>query len=530
MSDELKSLEDHAANESHASSSGAASGMGREVTIGLAALASLLGILSALVYVKLGAPGFPGGANTEVAAASEETPAVDVSMPEPGHVDAGGAEHATSGPIQVPAQDAPASTPFDAVGDRYSQRSELATPPVEAPAVGGMPNYEHEPSAAATPFDTAGAPPAAADQIPAAADAIPPAAESPFPVTPTAAEVPMPEADIPPTAATFPDLPSQELPADAPSGGPLMLEAEHAAGSASEEEAADVRPAAGHEPPLAEPHNAPYGRAPGQSGAAPRYGAPRELPGEEGPRAAPSAEHTPLHNAPGRQWNAPRTPAADGPHESELERELQESRTPHYQNGAPPPAGRLNDLDAPASEFAPPSEDMARHQHLPTHTPTPDGTYTVAPNDSFWTISQKVYGTPGYFKAVQRHNRKPGGNADGLEIGEKVLVPPAEVLEQKYPQLCPKRRAVAEPGRAHPTSSHGVPGGSTYVVQDGDTLFDIARYELGKASRWAEIYDLNRHQLGDDYNYIAPGTRLVLPAEAPQENDAITSRPGARTR
>jgi nucleoid-associated protein YgaU len=65
-----------------------------------------------------------------------------------------------------------------------------------------------------------------------------------------------------------------------------------------------------------------------------------------------------------------------------------------------------------------------------------------------------------------------------------------------------------------------------YVVEEGDTLFDIARYELGKASRWAEIYDLNRGQLGTDYNYIAPGTKLMLPDAVTSEPDALTTRPG----
>ena len=52
---------------------------------------------------------------------------------------------------------------------------------------------------------------------------------------------------------------------------------------------------------------------------------------------------------------------------------------------------------------------------------------------------------------------------------------------------------------------------NVYVVEEGDTLFDIARYELGKASRWADIYNLNRDVLGKDYNYLTPGMQLVLP-------------------
>ena len=62
-----------------------------------------------------------------------------------------------------------------------------------------------------------------------------------------------------------------------------------------------------------------------------------------------------------------------------------------------------------------------------------------------------------------------------------------------------------------------------YVVEKGDTLFDIARYELGKASRWNELYELNKDQLGEDFDYLAPGTKLILPDGG--QPDPVTSRP-----
>lgn len=58
------------------------------------------------------------------------------------------------------------------------------------------------------------------------------------------------------------------------------------------------------------------------------------------------------------------------------------------------------------------------------------------------------------------------------------------------------------------------PGGSVYVVQEGDTLYDIARSQLGKASRWGEIYDLNRDRLGGALDALPAGTRLAIPGEA----------------
>ena len=82
--------------------------------------------------------------------------------------------------------------------------------------------------------------------------------------------------------------------------------------------------------------------------------------------------------------------------------------------------------------------------------------------------------------------------------------------------------------RASLASAHGgYGGGRTYEVQEGDTLFDIARNELGKASRWAEIYDLNRDALGKDFDYLTPGMQLILPPkDAPASIDKTTRRPG----
>ena len=63
------------------------------------------------------------------------------------------------------------------------------------------------------------------------------------------------------------------------------------------------------------------------------------------------------------------------------------------------------------------------------------------------------------------------------------------------------------------------------MVQEGDTLFDIARSELGKASRWSEIYELNKATLGAQFDYVTPGMQIMLPdngaAALSQRNDGV---------
>lgn len=155
-------------------------------------------------------------------------------------------------------------------------------------------------------------------------------------------------------------------------------------------------------------------------------------------------------------------------------------------------------------------------------------TYTVEPNDSYWTISEKVYGTGGYFKAIQKHNQPKTGRTAGLNVGQSLSVPAVEVLAQKYPELCPKPRGRPTDRGQMMTAAAGArdrltSGGRVYVVEKGDTLFDIARYELGKPSRWKEIYDLNSDQLGQDYDHLSPGMKLMLPDNG--QSETITSKP-----
>jgi hypothetical protein len=62
----------------------------------------------------------------------------------------------------------------------------------------------------------------------------------------------------------------------------------------------------------------------------------------------------------------------------------------------------------------------------------------------------------------------------------------------------------------------------TYTVQSGDTLSGIARQQLGDASRWPEIFPLNRGIRHPDR--ISPGQVLTLPgATATQPPRASTS-------
>lgn len=54
-------------------------------------------------------------------------------------------------------------------------------------------------------------------------------------------------------------------------------------------------------------------------------------------------------------------------------------------------------------------------------------------------------------------------------------------------------------------------GNVTVQVRKGDTLSGLAHRHLGAASRWPEIYALNRVIIGTNPDKIFPGTILMLP-------------------
>ncbi len=152
--------------------------------------------------------------------------------------------------------------------------------------------------------------------------------------------------------------------------------------------------------------------------------------------------------------------------------------------------------------------------------------YTVQPNDTFWSISKRAYGSGAFFKALYEYNRKRHKAADELVLGQELLVPDENVLRRTYPDLCPRpRKTVASTEQRLISVSTRLRGtGRVYKAVEGDTLFEIARYELGKSSRWAEIYELNRDVLGDDFDYLRPGTELILPNDGAR-SDSITRQP-----
>lgn len=147
---------------------------------------------------------------------------------------------------------------------------------------------------------------------------------------------------------------------------------------------------------------------------------------------------------------------------------------------AAPAAPAPREVDPPATEHVKP--------------PAPTMTYTTRRGDSLWKIAQQLLGDgTRYTELVDLNRDVLGDRPDFLPIGLALRVPAID-------------------------DTHAGRSTSSYVVKDGDTLWDIADRELGDPERYREIFDASTHikqpdggRLTDP-DLIVPGWTLTIPA------------------
>ncbi|MDZ4818523.1 MAG: LysM domain-containing protein [Planctomycetota bacterium] len=164
----------------------------------------------------------------------------------------------------------------------------------------------------------------------------------------------------------------------------------------------------------------------------------------------------------------------------------------------------------PAREVAPvaparTAAALAQSQHFATDR--------VRNGDTYWTIAERNYKSGSYFKALYEHQRRNLSTAAApLVPNTDIEIPTVEELHSLYPDLCPKVVKASAATTQVGLSGRTANGETVYTVAQGDTLYEIARKQLGQANRWAEIRELNKSTLGGDLDHVPPGTKLILPA------------------
>lgn len=144
------------------------------------------------------------------------------------------------------------------------------------------------------------------------------------------------------------------------------------------------------------------------------------------------------------------------------------------------------------------------------------GNYIVQEGDTLWSIAEEKYGSGFEWYRIAEANNIT--DRWGLVAGTNLVVPEAEkeVESEKIVEMSPTSTPSAEPTEImieaerkelEITAEEKITGNS-YVVKEGDSLWDIAVRAYGDGYKWVEIAETNKLENPD---IIFQGTNLTLP-------------------
>lgn len=503
--------------------------MARETRIGIALMVLLVGVFGAIVYKK-----WNGRQPTALIAASEGSHA-GTSESEPSGKEANGVKNATPSPISTASEE----NPFSQEDFAETSPFERQTPPPMAQA---------EPVTVSTaeqvfPFEEVGSP-----------AANPPEARptAPLPEEPTSLFADAPQTDKEPMVQAAPEqservADSSEVTRPISAASSPLIDDDPFAMTAESDATPEAESVMSPDAGLAniEPNDDPFASPiatqtpPVGDDSDPFRAGSRDV--EEEMIASPSVATEVVR----KDTDVFEDPFADAPSQKldpTLPVPMPEDIGEVASGSSSPPesdSGLLTDSGAPQEfvpdesatafagfdeEFRPASEvgsnpdSQYRDANNDAIGATKADYHVVAENESYWTISKKVYGTPAYYHALAQFNIERIKDPNRLRAGWKVLTPAAGELKLKFPSLVasvptgessiPSAGASGKPGFFLDAQDR-----PSYRVGESDTLGGIAQVHLGRASRWVQIYELNRASIKDPKS-IRPGTILRLPPDA----------------
>lgn len=143
--------------------------------------------------------------------------------------------------------------------------------------------------------------------------------------------------------------------------------------------------------------------------------------------------------------------------------------------------------------------------------PMAGGEFGIAPvfatavrwDDAGWSVADGRFDAAGAMHAADEliwfHNDEVNG------------FPTVTLLSASASDVATAESSTVAPAADAAPSALPVTGGGAYVVKAGDSLYRIARLELGSGARWQELYELNQAVIGANPRLIRPGQTLVLP-------------------
>ena len=126
--------------------------------------------------------------------------------------------------------------------------------------------------------------------------------------------------------------------------------------------------------------------------------------------------------------------------------------------------------------------------------------HRVVDGDTMSSLAGQYYGSSTYTQFLVGSNPQLA-NPDRLRIGDIINIPPRPAAKRPTTGSKPKDAAT----KASSTRE--------YRVKSGDSFYKIARDVLGDATRWRELYELNKRLVDNDPTRLQVNQVIVLPRQ-----------------
>lgn len=151
--------------------------------------------------------------------------------------------------------------------------------------------------------------------------------------------------------------------------------------------------------------------------------------------------------------------------------------------------------------------DVAQQPVVTSEKDAPAKTTTIPVKrlDTLWEIAERALGNGDRWPEIAALN-------EGRVMNDGTTFTSADQIQPGWELVIPDLSAPAD----------------QVVVQQGESLSEIAQERTGDADRWVALYDANRDVVGDDPDLIYPGQVLVLPSTG--HDDTTVYPPSDRDR
>lgn len=133
---------------------------------------------------------------------------------------------------------------------------------------------------------------------------------------------------------------------------------------------------------------------------------------------------------------------------------------------------------------------------LDAPAPSSAQSHVVEPGDTLWHIAETYLESPYQYHSLAAYN----------SIDNPDLIYPGQIIGFSKGKITEIAASIDLENLAQ-----GELSGEHYVVEDGDSLWNIAASQLDDPYAWTELYEMNRKQIGNNPGLIYPHQVLVLP-------------------